>query len=161
MANKIQIQGASPVGELKHVAEYVAGGTVYPGDLVKMDNTGAIVVCAAGTAALIGVALNYAVSSGTVLVADDPSQEFLIEADDGTVSAQTAVGLNYDITVGTASTLYRRSAIRLDASTGATDSNLPLRCLRIGPAVDNDFGAQADLVVKINNHQLGNAVVGL
>jgi hypothetical protein len=161
MANKIQIRGAEPVGKIRHVAEYLTGGIVYPGDLVKMDNAGAVVVCVAGTAALIGVALNYAASGANVLVSDDPSQEYLIEADDGTVAAQTNLGLNYDITVGTASTLYKRSAIRLDASTGATDSNLPLRCLRLGPAVDNAFGAQADVIVKINNHQLGNAVVGL
>ena len=162
MANKDIVKGFEPFGKLLHSAVYVNGATaVYPGDLVSMDNAGLIAKAAAGTSPLLGVALNYAAASGDVLVADHPSQEFLGQCDDATVDAQTDIGLNYNITVGTASTLYKRSAMAIDASTQATDSNLPLRLLRVGPAIDNALGDKVDMIVKINNHQLGNAVVGL
>jgi hypothetical protein len=51
--------------------------------------------------------------------------------------------------------------MQLDSSTGATDSNLPLRALRLFPQVDNAFGDNCDVEVKINNHQLGNKIEGL
>jgi hypothetical protein len=161
MANKDTLQGLAPYGKVIHAGSYVAGATIYPGDMVKMDNAGLLAVCAAGTASCVGVALNYAVATGTVLVSDNAEQEYIVQCDDGTVAAQTNMGLNYDITVGTASTLYKRSAMQLDASTGATDSNLPLRALRLAPAVDNAFGSKADVIVKLNNNQRANATVGL
>lgn len=161
MANKDQVKGLEPIGRIRHTAIYVAGGTVYPGDIVTMGSGGTVAAAAAGTTANIGVALNYATSGNDVLVADDPVQEFVVQADDATIAAQTNLGLNYNITVGTASTLYKRSAMACDASTSATDSNLPLRVLRILPAIDNTFGDKVDVVVQLNNHQLGKATVGL
>lgn len=161
MANKDQSKGFEPFGKLKQANPYQAGGTIYPGDIVKMDANGQVVQAAAGTAAACGVALNYATSGGTVLVADSPDQLFSAQADDATIDAQTDLNLNYNITVGTASTLYKRSAMEVDASTGATDSNLPIRVLRINPAIDNALGDQVDVVCKINNHQLGDATVGV
>lgn len=161
MANKDQSMGFRPHGKLKQANPYQAGGTIYPGDIVKLDANGQCVQAAAGTAKACGVALNYAVSGGTVMVADSPDQLFVGQADDATIDAQTDINLNYNITVGTASTLYKRSAMEVDASTGATDSNLPVRVLRLAPAVDNALGDQADVVVKINNHQLGDATEGI
>lgn len=161
MANKDQSMGFRPFGRLRNASDYVAGGTVYPGDLLKFDNAGKVVQCAAGTAAAMGVALNYAVTDGTVNVADDPNQQFVVQADDATIAAQTNLNLNYNITVGTASTLYRRSAMECDASTGATDSNLPLKVLKLAKEVDNAFGDQADVICVINNHSLGNATEGI
>ncbi len=161
MANKDTLQGLAPYGRVKHVGEYTAGATIYPGDMVKLDNAGLLAVCAAGTASCLGVALNYVTTGNKCNVSDDPEQEYTVQCDDGTVAAQTNLGLNYDITVGTASTLYKRSAMQLDASTGVTDSNMPLRAIRLAPAVDNAFGSKADIVVKLNNAQRGNATVGL
>jgi hypothetical protein len=161
MANKDQSKGLEPYGKVIHQGMYTAGATLYPGDMVKMADTGLLVACAAGTAKCIGVALTHATSGNPIAVADAPEQEFSVQADDATVAAQTNIGLNYNITVGTASTLYRRSAMELDASTGATDSNLPLRAIRLAPAVDNAFGDQADVIVKINNHQRGDSTEGL
>jgi hypothetical protein len=161
MANKDQNQGLSPVGKLISANEYEAGSTIYPGDLVKIANDGQCDPCAASEAA-IGVALTYASGAGQkVMVADSPDQRFLIQADDATIAAQTNLALNYNITVGTASTLYKRSAMQLDSSTGATDSILPLRALNIGQAVDNAFGSKVDVIVKINNHSLGNKIEGV
>lgn len=161
MANKDQIVGLKPVGKIISLQEYVAGAVVYPGDLVKIANDGQVAPCAAGDSA-IGVAMSYASGAGVkMLVADSPDQRFIVQADDATIAAQTNLGLNYNITVGTASTLYKRSAMQLDSSTGATDSVLPLRALRLFPQIDNAFGSKVDVEVKINNHQLGNKIEGL
>ena len=161
MANKDQNQGLSPVGKIISANEYEAGSTIYPGDLVKIASDGQCDPGAAGDAA-IGVALTYASAAGQkVMVADSPDQRFLIQADDATIAAQTNLALNYNVTVGTASTLYKRSAMQLDSSTGATDSILNLRALNIGQAVDNAFGSKVDVIVKINNHSLGNKIEGV
>jgi hypothetical protein len=161
MANKDQSKGLEPAGKVISARIYVAGGTVYPGDVVTMGAAGTVTAAAAGTTANTGVAISYAVSGNDVLVADSPDQEFLVQADDAGVAAQTNLGLNYNITVGTASTLYKRSAMELDGSTGASDSNLPLRALRLANTVDNAFGDQADVIVKLNNHQRAPSSVGL
>jgi len=160
MANKTQIKGAEPFGKLLSANDYVAAGTIYPGDLVKLKSDGKVEVAAASNASC-GVALSYATADQRVLIADDPQQLFVMESDDASIDEQTDLNLNYNITVGTASTLYKRSAMRVDGSTGATDSNLPLKVLRINKSVDNALGDKVDVVCKINNHQLANATEGV
>jgi hypothetical protein len=154
MANLDQVKGAEPWGGCLRVREYVASGAIYQGDFVTQE-AGGRVAQAAATNALCGVALNYASAAGEkVLVADHPDQEFVIQSDDSTIDAQTDLGLNYDITVAAANTSYKRSGMELDGSTQATNSDLPLKALRIDPKVNNALGANVDVVVVINNHQL-------
>lgn len=160
MANKDQIVGFRPHGKARSASSYTTSAVVYPGDAVQMDNAG-LVAPAAASSTILGVALSYAASGGTCLVCDDPDQVYVVQADDGTVATQAAVGLNYNITVGTASTLYKRSAMELDASTGATDSTLPLRLLGVQRNVDNALGANVDLIVRINKQQLAPNSEGL
>lgn len=155
MANKDIVQGFKPHGKLKQANVYQAGGTIYEGDAVKLDSGGQVVQAAASDA-LLGVALAYATSGQNVLVADDPSQLFVCQADDGTIDAQTDLNLNYDIVVAAANTTYRRSGMEIDASTQATTATLPIKVLRVLPAIDNALGAQVDVICKINNHQLGS-----
>ncbi len=162
MANKIQPVGLRPQGRIRSVAEYVVSAVVYPGDLVIMGADGKIARHAANTVPAIGVALSYAAADGDkVLVCDDPDQKYVIQADGSGIDAQTDIGLNYQITTTSASTSYRVSRTELDAATGATASNLPLRLLGVSKEVDNALGDDVDCVVKINNHRLGNAVEGL
>lgn len=160
MANKDQIVGFRPYGKTRSAQSYTTSAVVYPGDAVKMDNAGLVTPATAGSV-ILGVALSYAASGDQCLVCDDPDQQYVVQADDGTVSSQSAIGLNYNITVGTASTLYKRSAMELDASTGATDSTLPLRLLGVVRTIDNELGANVDLVVRINKQQLGANTEGL
>lgn len=156
MANKDIVKGAEPYGEIRSANSYLAGGAIYPGDFCKFDAAGKVVQAAA-TDALMGVALSYASADGVkVLIADDPSQLFIIQADDATIDAQTDIGLNADIVVAAADTTYKLSGMELDASTVATTATLPLKVLRVHPTIDNALGAQVDVVVKINNHQLGS-----
>lgn len=162
MANANRAKGLQPYEDIKRLSPYVAAGTVYPGDLVRMDNTGRIVAASADTAANIGVSAQYATVGQEVKVWDDPEQKFVAQADSGgSVSiAQTNCGLNYQIVATTGSTQFRQSRQELDASSGASDSNLPLRMLAIEPAVDNAAGVNAKVVVVINNHQRKAGVEG-
>lgn len=160
MANADKPQGLRPVGRVLRERPYTAGGTVYPGDAVKIGNDG-LVVAASASNALIGVASTYATSTQEVLVMDDPSQQFVVQADDGTTLAQTAVGLNYNIVATSGSTTYKRSRMELDSDTGATLSTLPLRLMAFNREVNNAAGEFAECIVEINNHQLAKPSNGL
>lgn len=161
MANTDRVKGFEPWGPCLQANEYEADTTIYKGDLLKLKSDGQVEPCAAGTVAAVGVALNYATAGNKVLVADNPNQQFVCQSDDATEpAAQTAMNLNYNIVVGTASTRYRRSAMEVDGSTGATDSNLPIKMLRLAPAIDNEFGANARVICVINNHIFKSSDVG-
>ena len=156
MANKDIVDGAKPWGPCLRVRPYVANSAVYPGDLVKQNAAGTVEQAAASNAC-IGVALTYAAAAAEVLVADHPDQEFVMQVDTADVDAQTDFGLNYNITVAAANTTYRRSGMEIDGTSGATTATLPIKMIRLLPAVDNALGANAKVICKINNHQLGQS----
>lgn len=162
MANANRAHGFQPYEDIKRESPYVAGGTIYPGDLVRMNSSGLVVAASADTNPNLGVSAQYATSGQECKVWDDPDQRFVIQADDGgSVSiAQTNSGLNYQVVATTGSTAYRQSRQELDASTAATDSNLPIRMLAISPAVNNAAGINAKVVVALNNHQRKTGVAG-
>ena len=90
-------------------------------------------------------------------VLDDPSQMFIIQ-NDGT-SATTDYGLNADVVVGTGNTTTGLSAIELDTSTIATTAALNLKIIGLWDVPNNAVGANAVVVVKINEHSYGSAGV--
>ncbi len=161
MANPDRPSGAQPKGEARRAREYVAGTRVFPGDWVHMEADGKV-DSAVASEALLGVALTYAdADTDKVLVSDHPDQEYTIQSDDGTIAAQAAIGLNYNIVATAGDTTYNRSRMELDGSTGVITATVPLRLLALEPRIDNAFGANAELVVTINNAQLGKNTVGL
>lgn len=84
-----------------------------------------------------------------VLVADDPYIEYVIQADaDGVAAAQ--VGLNANLTSGSGSTYTKRSGFILDGSTPDADATYQLRILGLEPQINNEVGAYADVLVRIN-----------
>lgn len=155
MANANRPKGSQPYEDALRISPYVAAGTIYPGDVVRMDTAGAVAVASADTNPNLGVSAEYATVGQEVMVWDHPEQKFVIQADDGgSVSmAQTNAGLNYQIVATAGSSAYKQSRQELDASTAATNSNLPLRMLAIQPAIDNAAGVNAKVVVMLNNHQ--------
>jgi len=154
MANVDRPQGASPKGEPKRANEYVAGGIVYPGDMVKLNSAGRVVAASASDA-LCGVALSYAGAAGEkLIVSDDINQLYVIQADGTDIDAETDINLNYNIVATGGSTKYKLSRMELDSDTGATSSILPLKLLGIERAADNALGEFVDCIVKINNNQL-------
>jgi hypothetical protein len=163
MANKDLPQGARPFGQPLRMTPYMAASAVYPGDFVALTAAGKVATAAA-SAALVGVAASYA-SGDTVevMIYDHPDQLFVCQADSTEIDAQTDLNLNYNFVAGSPDTTYKISRHEVASSTGATDSILPLKVMRIEPAVDNALGAQVDVVCKINNHQLsgGTGTLGV
>src|SRR5690606_38235601 len=101
MANKDMVKGAEPYGRIYELTAYKAESAVYPGDFVKKNAAGTVEQAAAGDK-LLGVAMHYAGAGAEVLVADHPEQKFTIQGDDGTIDAQTDIGLCADIVVAAA-----------------------------------------------------------
>lgn len=85
------------------------------------------------------------------LVCDDPEQVFEIQEDAvGGALAAADVGLNADLVAGTGSTVTKKSGFELDTSTKATTATLQLRILGFAQRVDNEIGANAKVLVRIN-----------
>lgn len=162
MANADRPKGLRPHGEVLRERPYIAGGTIYPGDAVKLNNNGKVVAASASNA-LLGVAATYASADGAeVIVWDDPEQRFVVQADDGTSIAQADVGLNYNIVATAGSATYKQSRMELDSSSGVTTpSTLPLRLLGISRMEGNAAGEFAKCVVSINQHQLRGGTDGV
>jgi hypothetical protein len=155
MPNTSRPKGFEPFGRAIRMNEYVAGGTVYPGDAVKLDDTGRIVVAAA-TNALCGVAVHKATAGQYVMIWDHPDQYFVGEADDATINEQLDLNLNYNIVAGSPNTTYDISRHVIDASSQATTGTLPLKVLALHRSPDNELGDKGKFVFKINNHQFGS-----
>lgn len=160
MANKDRPQGLIPVGEPLRANPYVAGAAIYPGDPVRLGSNGKVTKATAGQS-LVGVAIGKAAADGdSILVADHPDQQFVIQADDGSIDAQTDLGNNANIVAGSDDT-YEVSRYELDGDSLASDSNLPLRLLRVERQVGEGLGANAKCIVRINAHQLANNSEGV
>lgn len=186
MANTSRINGFKPVKYLNGApwngkcglyymsADYATAA--YPGDVVKLvagaDTTGAaqtVELAAAGNAA-VGVIVAFlpdptnlnvdglgraASTARYCLVADDPNTVFEAEASNGT-PLYSDLGLNVNHAIGTPNTTFDRSGAYLDFGTEANTAALTFKILGFVARPDNEIGASAKLLVKINNHQYGS-----
>lgn len=161
MPNKNQPIGLRPEGDLIRATKYIAGSTVYPGDPVILATDGQ--VDSSVTTPLIGVALNYATVNQNVMVADHPDQRFIVQANSSV--AQSDINGNFDLTLGTPSTTYKRSATVMNVATSdKTTATNAVKLLAIADEIDNAAGStNVDVIVKINNHQQngGTGTAGL
>jgi hypothetical protein len=104
---------------------------------------------------------NPANTVGIALVADSPDQEFTI-VDDGTALAVTDIGLNANLTIGAVNTSIGMDTSSLDTSTPAVTATFQLKILRLNNRPNNVIGeANAEYVVRINNHLFGNVTAGV
>jgi hypothetical protein len=148
------------------------GTALYDGDPVIINGTGdaygvpgAIIATAAGAGRITGVVVGFeplttpttplgyraASTACYILVADDPNLLFEIQEDAvGGALAVTDIGLNADLIAGTGSTYTKRSGWQLDTSTKATTATLQLRIDSFQQRVDNEVGANAKVLVRIN-----------
>lgn len=86
-----------------------------------------------------------------VLVADDPNLLFECQEDAvGGALAAVDVGLNADMIAGSGSTVTGLSGFQLDTSTKATTATLQWRIEGFAPRPDNEIGANAKVLVRIN-----------
>lgn len=89
-----------------------------------------------------------------VLVADAPDLVFEIQEDaDGGALTANDVGLNADIVTTGVNTVTGSSDMQLDTSS-ATSSTAQLRILGFVQRQDNEIGANAKVLVAINEHEL-------
>lgn len=166
---------------------YVAAGdstAIYPGGLVKFagsaDANG--VASVTGNVAtgdsVVGVMISPAISdvgtnqlayragstAGYILVCDDPDVVFEIQEDSvGGALAATAVGNVADLTGFTAgSTFTGSSGMQVDSSTASAAGDGTQDVLLVGlvQRVDNEIGANAKWLVRLNNHAFVDGNVG-
>jgi len=90
-------------------------------------------------------------------VLDDPNQLFIIQ-NDGT-SAAANYGKNADVVMGTGSTTTGVSGMELSTSTIANTAALNVKIVGLWDVPNNAVGANAVVVVKINEHLYGSAGV--
>jgi hypothetical protein len=91
-------------------------------------------------------------------VVDDPSQLFLIQADEDVVQAD--IGLNANIAYTAGSSTTGLSGTELDSSTLANTSTLVLKVVGFYNSPSNERATNhVDVVVKINAHMYGSAGV--
>jgi len=154
-------------------------GAIYQGDLVTVFDGYIVKFVPATHTAAVGVfnGCNYTdpttgkptwsnyypgsvnITSGVIAadVLDDPSQLFLIQADEDIVQAD--IGKNADITGTGGSTVNGISSMELDSSTVANTAALNVKIVGLSASPDNAFGTNAVVVVKINEHMYGSAGV--
>jgi hypothetical protein len=188
MANNDKAFGLRPLGNLagtgaqKQYGYEIAdnqAGAIFQGDLVTLKDGYILQFNPAAHTAAVGVFngcfyndpttqkptfINYYpgsinITQGKIVddVLDDPSQMFILQ-NDGT-SAVTDYGKNADIVIGTGNTTTGLSANELDTSTIATTAALNLKIIGLWDVPNNAVGANAVVVVKINEHLYGSAGV--
>ena len=188
MANIDKAFGLRPIGNLsatgaqKQYGYQIAdnqAGTIFQGDLVVL--TGGFIsrFLPASHTAAVGVfnGCNYNdpttgkptfsnfypgsvnITSGQISadVLDDPNQLFLVQCDAGFVAAD--VGKNADVIGTGGSTTNGISTMELNSATLATTAALNLKVVGLYNDVNNEFGTNAVVVVKINEHVYGSTGV--
>ena len=188
MANVDKPFGLRPLGNLSatgsqkqygyEIADNQAGA-IYQGDLVTVYDGYLVKFAPATHTAAVGVfnGCNYIdpssgkptwknyypgsvnITAGKIQadVIDDPSQLFIIQVDESV--AQTDVGKNADVVGTGGSTTTGVSSMELDSSTIAKTAALNLKIVGLWDVPGNEFGTNAVVVVKINEHLYGSAGV--
>ena len=155
------------------------GGTIFQGDLVALSAGFITRFLPATHTAAVGVfnGCNYIdpttgkptfknfypgsvnITAGKIIadVIDDPNQLFLVQCDAGFVAAD--VGKNADVIGTGGSTTSGISTMELNSSTLAVTAALNLKVVGLYNDVNNEFGTNAVVVVKINEHVYGSAGV--
>ncbi len=188
MANVDKAFGMRPLGNLSasgsqkqfgyEIADNQAGA-IYQGDLVTVYDGYLVQFDPSTHTAAVGVfnGCNYIdptsgkptwknyypgsvnITQGKIIadVLDDPNQLFIIQ-NDGT-SAVANYGKNADVVMGTGSTTTGVSGMELDTSTIAKTAALNVKIVGLWDVPNNAVGANAVVVVKINEHLYGSAGV--
>jgi hypothetical protein len=159
MPNLNRPQGLRPIGKILQTKVFEAGSAVYPQDPVRLAADGQVDRVAAGNT-ILGVALNAAAAGESVLVSIAKEQTYEIQASDGGVDAQAAIGQVADLVMGTASTAYKIARCQLNVATLDT-SSAQLVILDITNEVGETFGSYAKCVVQINEPQLVYSFAGI
>lgn len=147
-------------GKENRVREYAKGNAaIYAGDVVKMNNSGQVVVAAAGDV-ILGVAAEYkAAADTTIAVHDDPSAIFMAQCDGD--FQLTDVGQNANITATAANTTLKRSKHDIDIASFGTEAEKQFKLLGLVDRGENAVGSYAIVKVKPNHHFFASGVAGI
>ncbi len=150
-----------PSGE-NRVNTYIAttAATFYKNDPLTMVAAGTVEKAGAGDV-ICGVAAETvkAASAGDkVLVYDDPNTRFIIQSNAAIAAAD--IGQLYDIAGVTGDTTFDRSKEEIDYATAA-EANGQLKVLGLYETPDNAWGADAVVIVVINEHFQKAAIAGI
>jgi len=166
MANQDRPSGFSATGcqyGLEPVSVDASNSTAFfRGDVTMGESDGNGAPATAGSIAIIGVAhasttattaaktLLAASTAGTILVSQDPAQQYIVQCVTGTSPTQTMIFNNHNHIAGTGSTVTGLSGHELDTSTaGTSDGGFVL--LDYVNREDNDATVEhADAVVRLN-----------
>jgi hypothetical protein len=161
MANLDQPRGFEVFGSLMRASVYESGSACYPGDMVALASDGQVDPAGA-TGSLLGLCLSYASASGAqILVADHPDQLFSAQCDETEGDVQSDIGNTAGIVATAGNSTYKTSRQEIDSSDIAQGSSQALMVLGLDRTVNNAFGAQSKLIIRINEHQLKEASVGV
>lgn len=173
----MHLNGSPYNGQFRTYSVPASDGTaIYVGDVVKLASTGSdatgtkqnVTLAAAGDA-VVGVVVGFGVNRDNinldgqkraastlrdVYVADATDLVFEAEVSNGTPAAAD-INLNVNHAVGTPDSSMARSGAYIDFGTEATTATLTFKLLGFVPRENNEVGASAKVLVKINNHQYG------
>ena len=140
VGDPVVLAGSADAAGVASVTRAAAAGTI----------TGAVVGFQDATSMQAGY--RAASTAAYVLVAHGQDVLFEIQ-DDGVGGALVAadIGLNADIIVAAGNAYSKRSGTMLDTSTKATTATLPLRIRGLAQRPDNEMGANAKVLVTLNN----------
>jgi hypothetical protein len=184
MANLDAARGLQIAGPLLSCRMYKMSAAyaqaLYIGDPMALDASGNAIIATAGTGNVIqGVALGFFTSefvplatvyhpsatagSNFVLLADDPRQLFVCQEDsDGGSLALTDIAGNTNLISGTASTVSGMSGWEIDSSDGGdATAGDQVRLINILRSPDNAIGTNCKWIIRINNHQALQGIVGV
>lgn len=160
MANADRPCGFRPYGPVRKAIKFTSGAAIYTGDAVKLSSDG-FIDPAAAQEAILGVALEYASAAGeAVMVSVDPMQLYVVQASGSDFGAAGDVGNTAELLATAGDSTVKLSRHELDSATKATQAQ-QLIVVGLEPRPDNAWGANADLIVRINEHQLKEGFAGV
>jgi hypothetical protein len=182
MANINQPRGLEPVmspyGSIKKTQYRVynsCASNLFVGDPVAREAGGTVTIATAGANnKVLGAITDIFDSTGKpvtyypatadnykVCVADDPGQEFIMQEDGATSDlALTDEGLNVNLVAGSGSTTTGLSGWQLDSNSNGVSASIQMRLVRQVQDPINAVGDYCRWIVKINNHQALQGIVG-
>lgn len=154
MANADRPRGFEPIGPHK-LKSYVASEDIKRGEFVKLAADGKVAVASAGDT-LLGLCMSRSKADGDrVMVCDDPQQRYVGQADGSEIDAQTDIGNLCDIlATADSGSPYNASRQEIDSSTIGTGTGGQLVICDVQRRPDNAAGAQADVIVRVNEDQV-------
>ena len=118
---------------------------------------------------LVGVNLNLTVQNTPgvgktqdywLLVVDDPAVLFELQDDGLTALTATSANKNCSFTVTNPTSPQQNSATTLTTASVATTATLPIKMMGLVQKPNNVFGANANWLVMINQHEFQGGIPG-